>query len=58
MATSLAVKPAEHTDQPALRPQLDDLVALGSDLITAQLYRALPGTESGQVAVAAFNSSI
>ncbi|MDH6577610.1 FxSxx-COOH cyclophane-containing RiPP peptide [Kitasatospora sp. MAP5-34] len=40
------------------RASLAALAALGTDTLTAQLHRALPGGESGQVAVAAFNSSI
>lgn len=43
---------------PAPRPTLADLARLGTDQLTAQLHRALPGGESGQVEVAAFNSSI
>jgi FXSXX-COOH protein len=61
MATTLAVKPAVHhepADRQPVRPRLDELARLGSETITAGLHRALPGAESGQVPVAAFNSSI
>ncbi len=58
MATSLAVKPAERTAPQPARVSLDKLAALGTDKITAALHRALPSTESGRIAVAAFNSSI
>lgn len=40
------------------RPSLDALAALGAEELTSELFRALPGGESGQIGVAAFNSSI
>ncbi|MEV7779746.1 hypothetical protein [Kitasatospora sp. NPDC088351] len=40
------------------RPSLSDLAALGAEELAARLHRALPGSESGLVPVAAFNSSI
>jgi len=43
---------------PAPRPTLADLAQQGTEQLTAELHRALPGGDSGQVAVAAFNSSI
>lgn len=43
---------------PAPRPTLTELAQLGADKLTAGLHRALPDGESGQVEVAAFNSSI
>jgi len=60
MVAALATRPAdrESVEEPAPRASLASLADLGSDKLTAQLHRALPGTESGQVAVAAFNSSI
>ncbi|MCC9306713.1 FxSxx-COOH protein [Kitasatospora sp. RB6PN24] len=59
MTTVLTVEPAEHTGpQTDTRIPLDQLAALGAAELTAALYRALPGEESGQVPVAAFNSSI
>ena len=51
-------EPAGSVQEPSPRASLASLAALGSDTLTAQLPRALPGGESGQVAVAAFNSSI
>ena len=60
MVTALAIWPAdrESLEEPAPRVSLADLAALGTDRLTAELHRALPGAEGGQVAVAAFNSSI
>ncbi|MDH6118149.1 hypothetical protein [Kitasatospora sp. GAS204B] len=57
--TTLAPALAEHADLPAgARVSLDELATLGVDELTAALYRALPGADSSQIAVAAFNSSI
>lgn len=60
MVTALAIRPADRdsAEQPAPRASLAALAALGTDHLTAELHRALPGSESGQVPVAAFNSSI
>lgn len=58
MPTTLDVKPVDQSAQPAGRMPLDKLSALGADRITAAYARALPAEEAGQVAVAAFNSSI
>ncbi|GAA1980559.1 FxSxx-COOH cyclophane-containing RiPP peptide [Kitasatospora viridis] len=63
MTTVLTVEPAAASDreggpQADTRIPLDQLAALGVAELTAALHRALPGGESGQVAVAAFNSSI
>ncbi|WP_441250739.1 FxSxx-COOH cyclophane-containing RiPP peptide [Kitasatospora sp. McL0602] len=60
MVAALATRPvdSEPAERPAARPSLADLAALGTDLLTAGLHRALPGDEPGRVAVAAFNSSI
>ncbi|MEV7021633.1 FxSxx-COOH cyclophane-containing RiPP peptide [Kitasatospora sp. NPDC093558] len=52
-ATDLTV--AQDT---AERLSLTDLAALGAEELAARLQRALPGSEPGRVAVAAFNSSI
>jgi len=43
---------------PAPRPTLAELARLGVEQLTANLHRALPSGESGQVVVAAFNSGI
>ncbi|WP_280667904.1 MULTISPECIES: FxSxx-COOH cyclophane-containing RiPP peptide [unclassified Kitasatospora] len=56
--TALDVKPVEQSEQPVGRMPLDKLSALGADRIAAAYARALPAEEAGQVAVAAFNSSI
>lgn len=40
------------------RPTLAELADQGQDALLAELYRILPDTDSGQVPVAAFNSSI
>lgn len=50
-------------DQPILiptgkRPSLASLAELGTDKLTKDLHRALPGNKSNEVDVAAFNSSI
>jgi FXSXX-COOH protein len=50
-------------DQPVLaksskRPSLKELAELGTDKLSSDLKRILPGAASGQVDVAAFNSSI
>lgn len=60
MVAALATRPAgsEPVEEPSPRASLASLAALGPDVLTAQLHRALPGGGSGQVAVAAFNSSI
>ncbi|GAB2709781.1 FxSxx-COOH cyclophane-containing RiPP peptide [Kitasatospora kifunensis] len=58
MAAVLDITPVDELTQPAARVPLDTLSALGADELTAALHRALPGADSGQVAVAAFNSSI
>ncbi|GAA2743133.1 MULTISPECIES: hypothetical protein [Kitasatospora] len=60
MVAALATKPADsaRVEEPDTRPSLAALAALGTEELTAQLYRALPGGDGGQVAVAAFNSSI
>ncbi|WP_170290548.1 hypothetical protein [Kitasatospora atroaurantiaca] len=42
---------------PAPRPALAEPAQQDPRQLTDQLKRALPGTDSGQVAVAAFNSS-
>lgn len=55
--TNTSDTPPSHTPaQP--RTSLEALAATEQDQLLADLYRALPGAESGQVAVAAFNSSI
>ncbi|WP_405011997.1 hypothetical protein [Kitasatospora sp. NBC_01539] len=59
----VSARAARTSDGPAsedtvARPSLAALAALGTDRLTEQLQRALPGADSGQVAVAAFNSSI
>ncbi|GAA3017164.1 hypothetical protein GCM10020229_30460 [Kitasatospora albolonga] len=60
MVTALAIRPADRdsVEEPAPRASLAALAALGTDRLTADLHRALPGGDTGQVAVAAFNSSI
>lgn len=60
MVAALATKPAEsaRVEEPGTRPSLSSLAALGAEELTAQLSRALPDGDPGQVAVAAFNSSI
>jgi FXSXX-COOH protein len=61
MTSALDTRPiSELTDpqQPSARASLADLAALGPEELVARLQRALPGTDSGQVPVAAFNSSI
>ncbi|AUY50224.1 hypothetical protein [Streptomyces sp. CB01881] len=40
------------------RPTLADLASLGADELATRLRRALPGSDTGLVPVAAFNSSI
>ncbi|MFF0389098.1 hypothetical protein ACFYS8_10420 [Kitasatospora sp. NPDC004615] len=52
-----ATKPADSA-RVEESPSLAALASIGAEELTAELYRALPGGESGQVAVAAFNSSI
>lgn len=54
MAPTAAPEAPAQTD----RPSLADLAALGADQLAAQVQRALPATATGQVAVAAFQSSI
>ncbi|MEV8094290.1 FxSxx-COOH cyclophane-containing RiPP peptide [Kitasatospora sp. NPDC085879] len=60
MVAALATRPVDDApaEEAVTRPSLAALAALGTDELTAQLHRALPGAENGQVAVAAFNSSI
>ncbi|GAA1073929.1 MULTISPECIES: FxSxx-COOH cyclophane-containing RiPP peptide [Kitasatospora] len=60
MVAALATRPVDDTsaEEAVIRPSLAALAALGTDELTAQLHRALPGADAGQVAVAAFNSSI
>ncbi|GAA5007674.1 FxSxx-COOH cyclophane-containing RiPP peptide [Kitasatospora paranensis] len=60
MVAALATRATDgpSVEEPVTRPSLASLAALGTDELTAQLYRVLPGADSGQVAVAAFNSSI
>ncbi|MFE9424526.1 FxSxx-COOH cyclophane-containing RiPP peptide [Kitasatospora sp. NPDC006697] len=59
MTTVLTAESTEHAGAQAdARIPLDQLAALGAAELTAALHRALPGGESGQVSVAAFNSSI
>ncbi|GAA2104352.1 hypothetical protein GCM10009759_40510 [Kitasatospora saccharophila] len=53
-----ATKPADSARAEESAPSLAALAALGTEELAAGLHRALPGGESGQVAVAAFNSSI
>jgi hypothetical protein len=43
---------------PAPRPTLAQLAAQGTDKLTEQLQRALPGDATKRPSVAAFNSSI
>ncbi len=61
MTSALDTRPtAELTDaqQSSPRASLADLAAIGSEELVARRHRALPGRDSGQVPVAAFNSSI
>ncbi|MCX4747292.1 FxSxx-COOH protein [Kitasatospora sp. NBC_01287] len=59
MTTTLAPTPAVPAELPVgARVSLDELATLGAEELTAALHRALPGADSGQIAVAAFNSSI
>jgi FXSXX-COOH protein len=59
MTTALATLPlADEQDDVEERTVLADLAALGADQLAAQLERALPSSATGQVAVAAFQSSI
>ena len=63
MVAALAVRPADTeaagaAGAAAQRPSLTELAALGPEELTARLHRALPGEQPGEVAVAAFNSSI
>jgi FXSXX-COOH protein len=59
MTTALAALPvAQLADEDQARTSLADLAALGADQLAAQLERALPTTATGQIAVAAFQSSI
>ncbi|MEU8922835.1 FxSxx-COOH cyclophane-containing RiPP peptide [Kitasatospora sp. NPDC048545] len=46
------------TQETPERPYLAELAALGAEELASRLRRALPGTGSGVVPVAAFNSSI
>jgi FXSXX-COOH protein len=46
------------TDDQSARPSLTALSDLSTEELLADLGRALPDGENGQVAVAAFNSSI
>ncbi|GJF28267.1 hypothetical protein KNE206_09670 [Kitasatospora sp. NE20-6] len=60
MVAALATRPTDGpaADEAAVRPSLADLAALSVDRLIENLQRALPGADSGQVAVAAFQSSI
>ncbi|WP_035846503.1 FxSxx-COOH cyclophane-containing RiPP peptide [Kitasatospora azatica] len=59
MTTALVLESAEYVGpQAEPRTSLDQLATLGVAELTAQLHRALPAEELGQVPVAAFNSSI
>ncbi|MFD0272761.1 hypothetical protein ACFVHB_02485 [Kitasatospora sp. NPDC127111] len=61
MTPALDTRPTSELTDPqddADRPTLADLAALGADELAARLRRALPGSDSGLVPVAAFNSSI
>ncbi|GAA2252665.1 MULTISPECIES: FxSxx-COOH cyclophane-containing RiPP peptide [Kitasatospora] len=60
MVAALVTGPAdrEAVEEPAPRASLASLAALGTDTLTADLHRVLPGADSGRLAVAAFNSSI
>lgn len=61
MTTGLATKPAAELTDSHLdvnRMSLAELADLGAEELAAQLQRVLPGTATGQVAVAAFQSSI
>lgn len=44
--------------KPVERPSLKQLADQGIEALLTSLGNALPGTDSGQVGVAAFNSSI
>ncbi|MET9613179.1 hypothetical protein [Kitasatospora indigofera] len=60
MTPALDTRPSsELIDRQATdRPTLADLASLGTEELSARLRRALPGSDSGLVPVAAFNSSI
>ncbi|MEV0530367.1 hypothetical protein [Kitasatospora sp. NPDC050463] len=60
MTSALDIKPNQDltVHHQASRPTLADLASLGADELAAQLRRALPGSDTGLVPVAAFNSSI
>ncbi|MGW2252317.1 FxSxx-COOH cyclophane-containing RiPP peptide [Kitasatospora sp. NPDC001660] len=61
MTPVTSTRPATDLTVPqdaAERLSLAALAALGAEELAARLRRALPGAESGRVAVAAFNSSI
>ena len=60
MVSALATRTADGpvADDTAARPSLAALAALSADKLIDDLHRALPGADSGQVAVAAFQSSI
>ncbi|MFI6449051.1 FxSxx-COOH cyclophane-containing RiPP peptide [Kitasatospora sp. NPDC050543] len=61
MTSAIDTRPLEDLTDPqqqGVRASLADLAALGSEELAARLRRALPGTDSGRVPVAAFNSSI
>jgi FXSXX-COOH protein len=55
MTTVLANDLTENQDS---RISLADLAALGAEELAAQVQRALPATATGQISVAAFQSSI
>jgi FXSXX-COOH protein len=59
MSAALATLPTDElTDPEATRTLLADLAALGAEELAAQVQRALPTAATGQVPVAAFQSSI
>ncbi|WP_329566671.1 hypothetical protein [Kitasatospora sp. NBC_01266] len=58
MPTTLEAAPVDQVEQQAPRIPLDELSALGADLIIAPLHRALPEAEADQEVAGAFNSSI
>ncbi|MCG6495100.1 hypothetical protein [Kitasatospora sp. A2-31] len=60
MTPALDTKPTQDlTDHHrGERSTLAELASLGADELAARLRRALPGSDTGLVPVAAFNSSI
>ncbi|MFI6848767.1 hypothetical protein OG535_22570 [Kitasatospora sp. NBC_00085] len=61
MTPALDTRPTSELTEPqgdVDRLTLAGLAALGSDELAARLRRALPGSDTGLVPVAAFNSSI